>query len=233
MTAWSRRSDEVSMFYDPMIAKLVTHAPTRLEAIDLQIGALDRYAIDGVGTNIDFLSALMQHDRFRSGEITTGFIAEEYPDGFHGAPERPETARAVAAIAAAVAQAGRGARACRRWSARRSDRGVGTLGGADRRRRSRRRARARQRHGRWREHDAGARLSRGRDDDRGGSRGRAGGAADRAQARADADHGRRSPADRPGHAPARRRVAPTYDRQGAPRHVALPGVADAGAADAP
>ncbi len=96
---------EVSMFYDPMIAKLITHAPTRLEAIDLQIGALDRYAIDGVGTNMDFLSALMQHDRFRSGEITTGFIAEEYPDGFQGAPERPATARAVAAIAATVAQA--------------------------------------------------------------------------------------------------------------------------------
>jgi propionyl-CoA carboxylase alpha chain len=95
---------EVSMFYDPMIAKLVTHAPTRLEAIDLQIGALDRYAIDGVGTNMDFLSALMQHDRFRSGEITTGFIAEEYPDGFQGAPERPATARAVAAIVAVVAQ---------------------------------------------------------------------------------------------------------------------------------
>ena len=96
---------EVSMFYDPMIAKLITHAPTRIEAIDLQIGALDRYAIDGVGTNMDFLSALMQHDRFRSGEITTGFITEEYPDGFHGAPERPETARAIAAIVAFVAHA--------------------------------------------------------------------------------------------------------------------------------
>ena len=99
---------EVSMFYDPMIAKLVTHAPTRLAAIDLQIDALDRYAIDGVGTNMDFLSALMQHDRFRSGDITTGFIAEEYPEGFHGAPERPETARAVAAVIAAVARADAG-----------------------------------------------------------------------------------------------------------------------------
>jgi propionyl-CoA carboxylase alpha chain len=96
---------EVSMFYDPMIAKLVTWAPTRLEAIDLQIGALDAYEISGVGTNMDFLSALSQHERFRSGHITTGFIAEEYPDGFHGAPETEVTAQAVAAVAAAIAQA--------------------------------------------------------------------------------------------------------------------------------
>ena len=96
---------EVSIFYDPMIAKLVTWAPTRLEAIDLQIGAIDRYVIEGVGTNLDFLSALAQHSRFRSGEITTGFIAEEYPEGFAGAPERPDTLRGIAAVAAAIAQA--------------------------------------------------------------------------------------------------------------------------------
>jgi propionyl-CoA carboxylase alpha chain len=77
---------EVSMFYDPMIAKLITWAPTRLEAIDAQVEALDSFRIDGIGHNVDFLSALMQHPRFRSGAITTGFIAEEYPDGFHGAP---------------------------------------------------------------------------------------------------------------------------------------------------
>ena len=70
------------MFYDPMIAKLITWAPTREEAIDAQIAALDRFEIDGLGHNIDFLSALMQHPRFRSGNITTNFIAEEYPDGF-------------------------------------------------------------------------------------------------------------------------------------------------------
>ncbi|WP_298687377.1 acetyl/propionyl/methylcrotonyl-CoA carboxylase subunit alpha [uncultured Sphingomonas sp.] len=96
---------EVSMFYDPMIAKLVTWAPTRAAAIDLQIAAIDRYEIAGVGTNLDFLSALSQHPRFRSGEITTGFIAEEYPDGFHGAPEQPATLQAVAAAAAAIAKA--------------------------------------------------------------------------------------------------------------------------------
>ena len=74
------------MFYDPMIAKLVTHGDTRIAAIDAQIDALDRFEIDGIGHNIDFLSALMQHPRFREGAITTGFIAEEYPEGFHGAP---------------------------------------------------------------------------------------------------------------------------------------------------
>ena len=96
---------EVSMFYDPMIAKLVTWAPTRLAAIDRQVAALDRFVIEGPGTNLDFLSALMQHPRFRSGAITTGFIAEEYPDGFGGAPASPELLRSLAAIAAFAATA--------------------------------------------------------------------------------------------------------------------------------
>jgi propionyl-CoA carboxylase alpha chain len=96
---------EVSMFYDPMIAKLVTWGETRNEAIDLQIAALDRFEIEGLGHNIDFLSALMQHSRFRSGEITTGFISEEYPEGFHGAPASPELLRSLAGIAAFAATA--------------------------------------------------------------------------------------------------------------------------------
>ncbi|MEZ5708906.1 MAG: acetyl/propionyl/methylcrotonyl-CoA carboxylase subunit alpha [Blastomonas sp.] len=96
---------EVSIFYDPMIAKLISWAPTRLEAIDLQIGALDAFEIEGPGHNADFLSAIMQHDRFRSGELTTGFIAEEYPDGFAGAPASGELMQRLAAIAAFVATA--------------------------------------------------------------------------------------------------------------------------------
>jgi propionyl-CoA carboxylase alpha chain len=91
---------DVSMFYDPMIAKLITWAPTREKAAELQVHALDRFRIEGLGHNVDFLSALMQHPRFREGALTTGFIAEEYPDGFHGAPASPELLRAVAAIAA-------------------------------------------------------------------------------------------------------------------------------------
>ncbi len=100
-----REGGEVSMFYDPMIAKLVTWAPTRAAAIDAQVAALDRFTIQGPGTNLHFLSALMQHPRFRSGAITTGFIAEEYPDGFHGAPATPDVLRALAAVAGVAAHA--------------------------------------------------------------------------------------------------------------------------------
>lgn len=96
---------EVSRFYDPMIAKLITWAPTRLEAIDKQIGAIDQFELQGVGHNLDFVSAIMQHPRFRSGEITTGFIAEEYAQGFKGAPASPELIRSLAAIAAFAATA--------------------------------------------------------------------------------------------------------------------------------
>jgi propionyl-CoA carboxylase alpha chain len=96
---------EVSMFYDPMIAKLITWGKTRDEAADLQIAALDRFEIEGLGHNIDFVSAIMQHPRFRSGELTTGFIAEEYPDGFHGAASTPEMVKSLAAIAGFVATA--------------------------------------------------------------------------------------------------------------------------------
>ncbi|MBX3564421.1 MAG: acetyl/propionyl/methylcrotonyl-CoA carboxylase subunit alpha [Sphingomonas sp.] len=93
---------EISMFYDPMIAKLITHGATREEAIDKQIEALDAFRIEGIGHNVDFLSALMQHPRFRSGAITTGFIAEEYPEGFHGAPASDALKRKLAAVAALV-----------------------------------------------------------------------------------------------------------------------------------
>jgi propionyl-CoA carboxylase alpha chain len=94
---------EVSMFYDPMIAKLITWAPTRIEAIDAQVGALDQFVIDGISDNVDFLSALMQHPRFRDGNITTNFIAEEYPEGFEGAPADEQLIEDLTAIAGMVA----------------------------------------------------------------------------------------------------------------------------------
>ncbi|HEX4736319.1 MAG TPA: acetyl/propionyl/methylcrotonyl-CoA carboxylase subunit alpha [Allosphingosinicella sp.] len=103
---------EVSMFYDPMIAKLVTWAPTREGAIDRQIEALDSFVIDGIGQNVDFLSALMQHPRFREGQLTTGFIAEEYPEGFAGAPADDLLIRDLAVIAALAGETN-DARACR------------------------------------------------------------------------------------------------------------------------
>ncbi|NVD44737.1 acetyl-CoA carboxylase biotin carboxylase subunit [Qipengyuania atrilutea] len=94
---------EVSMFYDPMIAKLVTWGETRDEAADLQVAALDAFRIEGPGHNVDFLSAIMQHPRFRSAELTTGFIAEEYPEGFDGAAASEELKRSLAAIGGVIA----------------------------------------------------------------------------------------------------------------------------------
>ena len=81
-----------------MIAKLVTWGETRDEAADKQIEALDAFRIVGLGHNVDFLSAIMQHERFRSGELTTGFIAEEYPEGFEGAPSTDAWLRQLAAL---------------------------------------------------------------------------------------------------------------------------------------
>jgi propionyl-CoA carboxylase alpha chain len=94
---------EVSMFYDPMIAKLITWGKTRDEAADKQIAALDKFELEGLGHNIDFVSAIMQHPRFRSGELTTGFIAEEYPDGFSGAATSDDLLRTLAGIAGFMA----------------------------------------------------------------------------------------------------------------------------------
>src|SRR5262249_3157208 len=73
---------EISIYYDPLIAKLITHAPTRELAIEAQADALDAFAIEGIHHNIPFLSALMAHPRWRAAKLSTGFIAEEYPKGF-------------------------------------------------------------------------------------------------------------------------------------------------------
>jgi propionyl-CoA carboxylase alpha chain len=93
---------EISMFYDPMIAKLISWAPTREAAIDEAVAALDAFQLDGISDNVDFLSALLQHPRFRAGNITTGFIAEEYPEGFSGAPADEQLMSDLAALAAIV-----------------------------------------------------------------------------------------------------------------------------------
>jgi propionyl-CoA carboxylase alpha chain len=93
---------EISMFYDPMIAKLVSHAGTREAAIDLQADALDAFAIDGVEHNIPFLAALMQHPRWREGRLSTGFIAEEYKGGFKPPAPEGENLDILAAVAIAV-----------------------------------------------------------------------------------------------------------------------------------
>jgi propionyl-CoA carboxylase alpha chain len=93
---------EISMFYDPMAAKLVTHAADRAGAIAAMSDALDAFAIEGVEHNIPFLAAVTQMPRFRDGPLSTGFIAEEFPDGFHGLGAEGDTLLVIAAVAAAL-----------------------------------------------------------------------------------------------------------------------------------
>ncbi len=93
---------EISMFYDPMIAKLCTWGPTRLAAIEEMRLALDTFEVEGIGHNLPFVGAVMDHPRFVSGNITTAFIAEEYPEGFQGAVLDEATLARVAAAAAAM-----------------------------------------------------------------------------------------------------------------------------------
>src|SRR5467141_3989063 len=93
---------EISLYYDPMIAKLVTHAETRERAIAAQADALDAFDIEGFRHNIAFLAALMQNERWQAGKLSTAFLSEEYPAGFHPVVPDRETARVLAAVAAAI-----------------------------------------------------------------------------------------------------------------------------------
>ncbi len=93
---------EISMYYDPMIAKLCTWAPTRLEAIEEMRVALDSFEVEGIGHNLPFLSAVMDHQKFVSGDMTTAFIAEEYPEGFAGVDLPEADLQRIAAACAAM-----------------------------------------------------------------------------------------------------------------------------------
>ena len=93
---------EISIHYDPMIAKLVTHALSRAAAIEAQSRALDAFYVDGIRHNIPFLAALMRHPRWREGRLSTGFIAEEFPKGFSARAPEGEVARRIAAVGAAI-----------------------------------------------------------------------------------------------------------------------------------
>jgi propionyl-CoA carboxylase alpha chain len=93
---------DISIFYDPMIAKLVTHGPSRAEAIEAMSNALDGFYIDGIRHNVPFLSALMAHPRWREGRLSTGFIAEEFPAGFSERKPEGGVAQRLAAVAAAI-----------------------------------------------------------------------------------------------------------------------------------
>ena len=93
---------EISMFYDPMIAKLCIWGPDRLAAINAMQEALDQFEVEGIAHNLPFLSAVMGHERFRSGNITTAFIADEFPDGFNGVVASYEALKDLARIAAYI-----------------------------------------------------------------------------------------------------------------------------------
>ena len=93
---------EISIYYDPMIAKLVTHAKTRAAAIDAQADALDAFTIEGIRHNIPFLAAVMAHPRWRAGKLSTAFIAEEFPGGFERTAPAGAVARTIAGVAAAI-----------------------------------------------------------------------------------------------------------------------------------
>jgi len=93
---------EISMYYDPMIAKLCTWGPTRAEAIEGMRVALDSFEVEGIGHNLPFLSAVYDHPKFISGNITTAFIEEEYPEGFEGVTLERGALERIAAAAAAM-----------------------------------------------------------------------------------------------------------------------------------
>ena len=97
-----REGDEISRYYDPMIAKLCAWGPDRAAALEVMRGALDEFEVEGIEHNLPFLQAVMDHPRFVSGEITTAFIAEEYPDGFDGAALDEATLHRIAAAAGAM-----------------------------------------------------------------------------------------------------------------------------------
>jgi len=97
-----REGDEISMFYDPMISKLSTWAPTREAAIDAMGMALEAFHIEGLGHNVPFLAAVMDQDRFRSGQLSTNYIKDEFPDGFHGTPPTAFQRDLMAAVGCAM-----------------------------------------------------------------------------------------------------------------------------------
>ncbi|WP_411286954.1 acetyl-CoA carboxylase biotin carboxylase subunit [Phenylobacterium sp.] len=97
-----REGDEISMFYDPMISKLSTWAPERIAAIDAMGRALEDFHIEGLGHNVPFLAAVMDQERFRSGKLSTNYIKDEFPDGFHGTAATEFQRDLMAAVACAM-----------------------------------------------------------------------------------------------------------------------------------
>src|SRR6185503_3702710 len=97
-----REGDEISMFYDPMISKLSTWGKSRDAAIDAMGRALEDFHIEGLGQNIPFLAAVMDQDRFRSGKLSTNYIKDEFPEGFHGLAPSDKQRDLITAVALAM-----------------------------------------------------------------------------------------------------------------------------------
>ncbi|USQ94298.1 acetyl-CoA carboxylase biotin carboxylase subunit [Caulobacter sp. RL271] len=97
-----REGDEISMYYDPMISKLCSWAPTRIAAIDGMGRALEDFHIEGLGQNIPFLAAVMDEERFRSGQLATSYIKDQFPDGFQGAQATQAQLDILTAVGAAM-----------------------------------------------------------------------------------------------------------------------------------
>ena len=93
---------EISMYYDPMIAKLCTWGPDRATAIEAMRVALDSFEVEGIGHNLPFVAAVMDHEIFIKGDMTTAFIEEQYPDGFEGVTLAEAELRRIAAATAAM-----------------------------------------------------------------------------------------------------------------------------------
>jgi propionyl-CoA carboxylase alpha chain len=93
---------EISIFYDPLIAKLITHGPTRAAAVTAQVEALDAFLVTGIQHNISFLATVMRNERWKSGKLSTAFLADEFPGGFASIAPTGETTRTLAAVAAAI-----------------------------------------------------------------------------------------------------------------------------------
>jgi propionyl-CoA carboxylase alpha chain len=97
-----REGDEISLFYDPMIAKVIAHGKTREIAIETLLEGLDRYHVEGLQPNTPFLAACLEEEDFRKGEIHTGYIAEKFPDGFTGTEPTDFQTKVVAGTAAFI-----------------------------------------------------------------------------------------------------------------------------------
>jgi propionyl-CoA carboxylase alpha chain len=98
-----REDITIPIYFDPLMAKLITHGPDRASAVEAMADALDCFVVDGIAHNLSFLSAIMANKRWQRGDLSTSFVAEEYPHGFAAAKLDPGTLARMAMVALAIA----------------------------------------------------------------------------------------------------------------------------------